>query len=174
MFLGSPGSGKSFFARQLAKRIHAVRLNGDSMRIAMFGSVEEIEKRKANKDTGQVFKAIDYVITQILATNISVVYDAHHNRKAIREGLEKLAEEHGATPVVIWIKTPYEEALKRGQEREATQDQRKKTEENMRDLIARHMANFEEPTKNEKVIVIDGMVDFETQYKSYLEQIACL
>jgi predicted kinase len=173
MFLGSPGSGKSYFARQLAKRIHAVRLNGDAMRLAIYGSVENIE-RQVSKDVvnQQTFGAIDYVVEQILTAGCSVVYDAHHNKREHRAKNEEVAKQYGAVPVLVWIKTPYEVALRRGQDRDATADQRQHSEERMKESIARHMANFDAPADGERVIMIDGLAGFEKQYESYAAQLA--
>jgi len=168
MFLGVPGSGKSFFARQLAENINAVRLNGDSMRLAIFGSLEEIEKVYHSEDrqrvNSYVFNAIDYAVRQVLSHGDSVVYDAHHNKRSIRAELEQLAAKCGAVPVVVWIKTPYEVALNRGQQREATEDQRQLSEEKMLESMNRHAASMDAPVKGENSIEISGELPFEQQY----------
>ena len=175
MFLGYPGSGKSYFARQLADKIHAVRMNGDSMRIALFKTVEAINEHPDKKTLNdQTFSAIDYAVSQILKVGHTVVYDAHHNKRSIREDLEKLATEYDAVPVVVWVKTPHEVALKRGQTREASADSRNMTEEQMIASMNRHMANFDEPAENEHVITIDGTAPFDKQFASYTEQVAAL
>lgn len=174
MFLGSPGSGKSYFARRLAEKIQAVRLNGDSMRMALYGSVEGIAQqvdRDRDQLNKQTFGAIDYAVAQILAAGHSVVYDAHHNKRSIRAGLEMLAGDYAAVPIVVWVKTPYAVALKRGLEREATADQRRLSEEKMKETMERHMANFDEPVAGEKVITIDGLLGFEEQFASYEQQL---
>lgn len=172
MFLGYPGSGKSHFARQLSEKLKAVRLNGDSMRIALFKTAEAIE---AHPDKTvlhqQTFGAIDYATEQILKAGYSVVYDAHHNRRSIREGLEKLADQYDALPLVVWVKTPYSIALERGQTREASADSRQLSEEKMRASMERHMANFDEPVGSEFVIVIDGTADFGVQFESFQTQV---
>jgi predicted kinase len=82
MFLGVTGSGKSYFARQLAAKIGAVRLNGDSMRLALFKTPEAVEARHSDPTTNPMtFGAIDYAAGQILLAGCSVIYDAHHNRQ---------------------------------------------------------------------------------------------
>jgi predicted kinase len=171
MFLGSPGSGKSYFAKHIADKLNAVRINGDSMRLAIFGSLEEIERiyhsndrRKVNE---YVFNGLDYVAEQILQRGQDVVYDAHQNKRIDRETVEQKAERQHALPVVISIKTPYEVAVKRGQTRESQVDQRQLSEEKMREVIARHQANTDEPVKTEHVIVLDGEIAFEEQFKEF-------
>ncbi len=175
LFLGFPGSGKSYFARNLAEKTNTVRLNGDSMRIALYGSVEEIEKQANKKRINrQTFGAIDYAVEQILRTGHSVIYDAHHNKRSIRVGLEKLANEHDAITIVVWVKTPYELALRRGQERRAAPDQRRLSEEKMKQTMERHTDNFDEPVASELVITVDGTMPFEQQFESYDRQLAVL
>lgn len=175
MFLGSPGSGKSYFARAVADKLNAVRINGDSMRSAIFGSQEEILKiynsDSRAKLNNYVFNGLDYVTEQILGRGYDVVYDAHHNKRGDREKLEKIAAAHNAKPVVVRINTPFEVALKRGQTREASVDQRQLSEEKMREVIARHQAATDEPTDEELVIDIDGQVPFEDQFVSFKKQL---
>lgn len=173
MMLGYPGSGKSYFARQLADKIAAVRLNGDSMRIALFKSVEAIDAHPDKKLLNeQTFGAIDYAVIQVLKAGHDVIYDANNNKRGIREELEKLAQEHNAIPLVVWVKTPHEVALKRGQTREAAADSRQWPEEKMLASMNKHIANFDEPGSDEVVITIDGTIDFESQYESFNAQLA--
>ncbi len=39
------------------------------------------------------------------------------------------------------------------------------------ETIERHIANFDAPTKDENVIMLDGTQDFEIQLKSYNDQL---
>lgn len=171
MFLGVPGSGKTFFASQLAKKLNAVRLNGDTMRLAIFGSVENIE-RVYNSESRPilnryVFNAIDYATEQVLFHGDTVVYDAHHNMRKTRLGLEELAKRCEAIPIVVKIVTPYDTALVRGQNREARADQRQLSAEKMREVMERHQKNTDEPEESENVIEISGEIPFEEQYKLF-------
>lgn len=174
MFLGVPGSGKSYFARQAAENMNAVRLNGDSMRLAIFGSRERIKQAYESKDrqtvNTYVFNAIDYATDQVLLRGHDVVYDAHHNKRSDRASLETLASKYGALPVLVWVKTPHDIALIRGQEREEQQDQRKKTEAEMHEVIERHLANTDEPDPSELVITLDGLLPFDKQFLEFQSQ----
>lgn len=175
MFLGYPGSGKSYFAKAMADKINAVRINGDSMRMAMFGSREETKRIYDSGDrcilNNYVFNGLDYVAEQILLRGNDVVYDAHQNKREDREKIEQIAKRHHALPIVVWIKTPYEVALKRGQEREESVDQRRLTEAEMREVMDRHQANTDTPTDEELVITIDGEAPFEQQFKQFCDQL---
>jgi predicted kinase len=59
MMLGHPGSGKSFFTKQLAPKLHAVRFNADHLRTSMFSDPKEARNRGNNPI---VFGAIDYAV----------------------------------------------------------------------------------------------------------------
>lgn len=175
VLLGYPGSGKSFFVRNLQKKMQLVRLNGDTLRIEMYGSVEELEKYKdidPSLSKEKVFKALDYAAKQILSAGHSVIYDANNNKRSIREDAEALAKSHSAIPVVIWVDTPKDLALKRTQYREETVDQRRWEEEKALEVIERHIANTDEPGEDENLIKIDGTIPFEKQYESFKSQLA--
>ncbi len=175
MFLGSPGSGKSYFARQAAQRMNTVRFNGDSMRLSIFGSLDAIHRvyESSSRETVNtyVFNAIDYATGQVLSRKLDVVYDAHHNKRSDRTNLEKLASEYGAVPVLVWIKTPYDIALKRIQTRTPQIDQRQMDEEHAKDVMARHQKFTDEPDAMEKVIVLDGQIPFDEQFVDFEKQI---
>ena len=178
MFLGSPGSGKSYFARAVANKLNAVRINGDSMRLSMFGSREETERiyKSGNRAVlnDYVFNGLDYVAEQIIMRGHDVVYDAHHNKRTDREKLEEIAIKHNAKPILIWIRTPFEIALQRCQSRQDLADQRRLTEEKTREVIARHQVATDDPADEEFVINIDGQISFEEQFASFQTQLGVI
>ncbi len=171
MFLGVPGSGKSYFARKVAKELNAVRVNGDSMRLAMFGSLGEIERIYQTKDrrvlNEYVFNGLYYVAEQILTKGYDVVYDAHQNKRMDRKSVEDIAERQGALAVVVRINTPHDVAFERTQSREATIDQRKMTPEKAHEVIERHKAHTDNPETSEIVIDLDGLQSFEQQFAEF-------
>lgn len=168
MFLGVPGSGKSYFARNVANKINAVRINGDSMRLAMFGSLKEMDRIYQTKDrrvlNEYVFNGLDYVAEQILLRGQDVIYDAHQNRRSDRRTVEELAMRQGAIPIVVRINTPRDTAFERTQSREATVDQRRMTPDKARETIDRHLASSDKPDNSEHVIDIDGTRPFNEQF----------
>ncbi len=176
MFVGIPGSGKTTFARQLAKKLDAVVLNSDSLRIWMWGSREAVPssyrdgpevKKHSNMLT---FGAMNYAANQIVATGRSVVYDCNANHYYEREEKYRLAEEHGAVALTIRIKVPYEVSLERVQSREESHDQRQMSAEKAKEVLGRFVAEIEEPGANEHVIEIDGEQSFDEQYATFQRQ----
>jgi predicted kinase len=168
LMIGHPGSGKTYFTRQLAEKIHAVRFNGDHMRRAMFGEDLSNITRAENP---KVFGAVDYAAQQVLKAGHSVIYDAQCNKRADREKGRGWAKEYDAQVVLVWVKTPYEVALKRGTEREELDDQRRKTEEQMRASIDFFIEALEVPGEDEPYIVIDGTAPFEEQYEVFMREL---
>lgn len=174
VFLGFPGSGKTYFSRQLAEKIHAVTLNSDALRLSMFGSLAIIERLRAADNSRlytEVFGAMDYATRQTLLAGHSVVYDAQQTKRENRRGIEKIAQETDAIPVLVWVKTSREVALKRGQEREAKGDSHQYTADKMAYLIDRFDKVTDLPESTENTIVISGEQSFEEQYMSFQQQL---
>ena len=175
MFIGVPGSGKSFFARQLAEQIHGVRMSGDAMRLAIFGSLEAISDVYHSPDRQRVntytFGAIDYVTDQLLTSGVSVIIDAIHSKRSDRKKQEEIARRHGALPVLVHIKTSYETALARGQSRAALADQRQFDEAKMREVIAQFESSLEPVVAGENLIEISGEISFEEQLVQFSQAI---
>lgn len=174
MSLGHPGSGKTYFTTRLAEKTGYIRLNADALRMNMFGSFDNA--RDFDTQTGKlgqvIFKALDYSTVQILKSGNSVIYDVQQNELKIRNKTSRLGTENTATPIIIWVKTPVDVALQRGQDRELTPDQQKHDYETMKAQIEKHRSLIEPPTQEEYVIEIDGMLDFDHQYVSFCAQLA--
>lgn len=174
MMMGHAGSGKSYFARQLADELGLVRLNGDSLRVAMYESLQEV-KRYSELDPSlmreKIFNGLDYAVAQVLLAGHSVIYDSNNNKSKSRLLTKNLAEKHGANAIIIWVQTPPELAIKRSQEREELIDQRKFDEKRARETIKRHIDNTDEPNEDEKTIKVDGTIPFGRQFISFKEQL---
>jgi len=173
VFLGYPGSGKTYFSRQLAEKLQAVTLNSDALRVSMFGSLERIEEIRQHDRTrlyADVFGAMDYAARQALRAGHTVIYDAQQTKRENRLGIEKIAQETGSVPILVWIKTSRETAMKRGQEREARDDSNQYDAEKMARLIDRFESVTDVPDSNENVIEITGEQPFEEQFKVFLEE----
>lgn len=165
--VGHAGSGKSHFARELALHKQWVRLNGDSMRMALFGSLEAIQAQPIEFRRYGIFGAVDYAVEQILMAKKSVIYDANNNKRSIREAHRNLAEKYGAIPIVVWIYTSKQLAIERTMQREAQPDQRKFDEKSAIEVVERHIAALDEPTSDENLITIDGTLQVNEQIEEF-------
>lgn len=170
VFLGFPGSGKTYFSTRLAKKLKGVSFNTDALRLAMFKSLDAIDHiRQTDHDRLyiDVFGAMDYATTQVLMSGHSVVYDAQQTKRRDRKNIEKLAESAGAIPILVWIKTDPQTALRRGQERDAAPSSLQYTEEKMNMLINRFYDVTDLPEPSENTIEINGELPFEEQYAAF-------
>lgn len=177
VFLGHAGSGKTYFSRHLAEKINAVTLNTDALRLSMFGSLEKIsEIRDSDKMRlyTDVFGAMNYAAKQTLLAGHSVVYDAQQTKRENRRNIEKIASEAGAIPVLVWIKTSRETAIKRAQEREERADSLRYNAEKISYLVDRFTSETDFPEPDENTIEISGEVTFEEQYQVFMQGVKAL
>lgn len=175
MFLGAPGSGKTYFATRLAPKIGAVTLSGDALRLAVHGSFEKIEEmreRQPRRVYADIYAAMDYAALQILSAGHSVIYDSQQTKRKHRQAAEKLAKQVDATPILVWIKTDANVAIARGQQREAAADTHPYSLEKMTMLTERFKQNVELPDENENVVEIPGDVPFDQQFQQFTEGLA--
>lgn len=177
VFLGFPGSGKTYFATRLAEKLQAVTFNSDALRLAMFGTLENIEHIRQTDQPrlyADVFSALDYATAQTLRAGHSVIYDAQQTKRRDRKSKEELAKKVDAIPVLVWIKTSPQVALRRGQEREARADSHQYDAEKMKMLVERFDKVTDVPEPNENLIEINGELPFEEQYAVFEQEVAVL
>ena len=176
MLLGVPGSGKTYFAQRLAGQLGGVRLNSDAMRLSIFGSLETMDELYNSGNRKQLnaytFGAMDYVTDQLLASGVSVIYDAIHTKRADRLKQERAAKKHGAVPILLRVSVPRDIAVRRTVERPAAGDARKFTPEKADEVIRHFEETTEAPLESELVIDINGELPFEEQFRSFQEQLA--
>ncbi len=95
MLYGLPGSGKSHFARVVAKRCGAVVLDSDIHRRAII----EGSPRYDGPENQRLFAALNRRAEELLDGGQVVVFDSSGLREWIRRPLENIAAERGITPV---------------------------------------------------------------------------
>ncbi len=166
--MGIPGAGKSHFSKHIAPKIGAVRLNSDSMRNSVFDDPTAIDSTFGNI---VVFNAIDYAASEVLRAGYSVVYDAKVNHRNERDKNASIAAKFDATYLNVWVQTPKEIAMERGEKRELRLDQ---THISKEDYELRGYGDIDSPEDDELVVVIDGTRPFEEQYESFKQQLETL
>jgi predicted kinase len=101
VLIGLPGSGKSYFARQLKSRYPAVILDSDALRQVLFPNPEHTAK-----EHGRLFPAIHVLIKRLLRRGISVIADATNLKEGNRRPFYALAKETGAKLVIVRVRAP--------------------------------------------------------------------
>jgi predicted kinase len=169
IMLGFLGSGKSFVSRWLTQHMHAVHLRTDDLRLAMFGP--DRPELYTPEKIALVNNAGRYAMMQILKSGQAhIVQDANHNARKLRLEIAKEVSEAGATPVVVWVRTPLNIAKERTKVREVTEGH-VLFEPGIVEKMAKRL---EEPGEDEIVITIDGQASASEQQKSFDEQLAAV
>jgi predicted kinase len=165
VMFGLIGSGKSYFARQLAEKDKIIWLNSDAL-------LGEIYEDPANVPDGflrhhVVFSAMRYAAAQALKAGKSVIYDANNNKSRKRRELYGFARQLDARPVLVHVDTPEQIARQRILTREVGGHIAEVKEEHFKS----HMKAQQLPEPDEPVVTINGQADFEGQYQEFRKQL---
>ena len=164
---GVPGSGKSYFSRNLAHTLGFKRFSTDAIRTELFGRPDPQPLEAYNVAT---FQALNQRVEEALLAGHSVIRDHMQHRSYWREAIGQYqAGLVGAQLMTVWIKTPYDLAHERAMSRELQQDQR--TEPCPLDLQERidYFHNCIEFTTDDEVLEIDGRIKFADQLSYFVE-----
>ncbi len=166
LLYGFPGSGKTFFARQLCERLQAAHVQGDRIRYELF------EKPQYDKPENDVVKHLmDYMSEEFLQAGMSVVYDVNALRISQRRALRDLARRAHATPLLIWLQVDADSAFVRGTKRDRRRADDKYAAPLDREYFSRALANSQNPEPSEDYIVISGKHVFNTQYNAVMKRL---
>ena len=102
ILIGLPGSGKSHFARHLAKRYPAAILDSDALRSVLYESPQHTDQENA-----RLFPAIQVLARRLLDRGVSVLLDATNLKGAHRKPSYRLAREAGARLVIVRLRAPF-------------------------------------------------------------------
>jgi len=112
MLVGLPGSGKSTYAKIIAKKSNSVIYSSDAIREELYGS-EEIQG-----DSQTVFQMLHSCIKDELRNNVNVIYDACNISYKRRMGFLQELKKIPCYKVCIFIAAPYCECIKNNENRE--------------------------------------------------------
>jgi predicted kinase len=98
---GLPGTGKSFFCRQLAQRVPSVILESDALRKKLFPS-----PNYSIEESGRLFSACHLLLVELLEKGIPVIFDATNLSERHREHLYRISDEAGAKFILVSIEAP--------------------------------------------------------------------
>jgi predicted kinase len=155
---GFPGSGKSFFGRQLAEELGAAHLQGDRIRYELF------ESPRYDKQENQVVNHLmEYMAEEFLRAGISVVFDTNAARAAYRRQLRDLARRVKAQHALIWLQIDIESAFLRVVKRDRRKADDKYAAPMDRSAFDDQLGQMQNPVQTEDYIVISGKHTFNTQ-----------
>lgn len=166
MVYGYPGSGKTYFSRQLCEDVRAAHIQSERIRYELF------EEPRYDKQENEIVRHLmDYMTDEFLAAGLSVVYDINAMRMSQRRELREVARKADAKTLLIWIQIDMESAFTRASKRDKRRiDDRYSLpiERPTFDTLAGAMQN---PMPNEEIVVISGKHNYQTQRASVLKKL---
>lgn len=148
MMVGIPGSGKTFFAKQFANMFKAPYI--DSLQVEQFA-----------KDDESAGKLIEMVVTEIVKTNQSFIFEGDMDSRARRAEFARWVRTHGYEPMMIWVQTDQATAKTRSLKANSLDA------ESFSDILKQ----FNPPHPTEAPIVISGKHTYATQARIVLKQL---
>lgn len=149
LLIGYPGAGKTTVSRIISEGTGAVHLMADQERHDRFKnpthSVEE---------TKELYDSLNQKTDGLLGEGKSVIFDTNFNFYEDRQKLRNIASKHGAETLILWVVVPEELAKDRSVHVSYYRNNYRASlsEDRFNEIVAK----LEPPTKNEKVIKIDG------------------
>jgi len=160
---GLPGTGKSHFARELARRASFLVLESDRLRKALAPSPKYTKGENA-----RLFAACHRLITGYLAEGRRVLFDATNLMEAHRQPLYDLVDQMGVPLIVVRLTAPEETIRRRLAARAAKLSAGEHSDADWR--VYRRMVASEEPI-GRKHITVDSSGDIEAALEEIIRRV---
>ena len=98
---GLPGTGKSYFCSQLAKRLLFIILESDALRKALFPVPSY-----SSQESSHLFQVCHLLIRRLLERGIPLILDATNLSERHREHLYNIADRLGVKLILVRIEAP--------------------------------------------------------------------
>jgi predicted kinase len=165
MLYGFPGSGKTYFARQLTDHLQVAHVHGDRIRGELF------ETPRYDKEENEVISQLmDYMTGEFLNAGLSVIYDVNAMRASQRRALRDTARKYHAQPLMIWLQIDTDSSYARTQQRDRRRSDDKFAGPSDRGTFERVAGAMQNP-QNEDYIVISGKHTFGTQLSAIMKRL---
>lgn len=165
MMYGFPGSGKTYFARQLCELMGAAHVQGDRIRFELF------ETPRYDKQENEVITHLmEYMAEEFLKAGVSVVFDINAMRLSQRRTLRDMARKTRAAHLLIWLQIDADSAFARTTSRDRRKSDDKYAMPLDRDIFEKQLTNMQNP-QNEDNIVISGKHTFNTQRAAVMKKL---
>jgi predicted kinase len=160
---GFPGSGKTYFARQLCDNIQAAHVQADRIRYELFD-----EPRYTKQENAVVLQIVNYMVEEFLRAGVSVVYDMNAFRLVQRRALRDIARKSGAVPILMWQQIDADSALNRAMKRDRRKADDRYALQPDYTTFQRIAGGMQNPESGEEYIVTSGKHVFNTQMNTVL------
>lgn len=164
MLYGFPGSGKTYFARQLADHISAAHISADKFRFELF------ERPKYDKQENDIISHLmEYMAEEFLKAGVSVVYDSNAMRLSERRLLRDLARRCHGEQVLIWTQTDQATSFARLSVRDRRKSDDKYAVAYTKAEFESYIGHMQNP-QDEDYVVISGKHTFSTQLSAVIKK----
>jgi len=165
MLYGFPGSGKSYFARQLAEHMQIAHIQGDRIRGELFS-----EPRYDKQENTIVAQLMNYMTEEFLSAGVSVIYDESVYRGSQRMAVRDMARRKHATPLLVWLQIDADSSYARLPKRDRRRTEDKYSRDYTEQSYARMLSSMQNPN-NEEFIVISGKHTFPSQKSAVFKRL---
>ena len=166
LLYGFPGSGKTYFSRQLCDSVQAAHVQGERIRGELF------ETPRYDREENQVVQHLmDYMTGEFLNAGMSVVYDTNAMRLSQRRQLRELARKNHVQTILVWFQIDVEGAFARASKRDRRRADDKYTPPMDRTTFDRVASGMQNPS-NEEYVVISGKHTFSTQLSAFMKRLS--
>jgi predicted kinase len=166
LLYGYPGSGKTFFARQLAEDFSAAHLQADRLRDELF------ETPQYNRQENDVINNLmEYTTEEFLKAGVSVIWDNNVARTAQRRQLKEVANKTKSQQLLIWQQIDVESAFSRVVKRDKRRQDDKYAREMDRTTFEAIIGGMQNPTRLEDYVVVSGKHTYQTLKNSIVKKL---
>jgi len=164
--IGTPGSGKSFFARQLAETFNIPLVSYDQIRSTLFE-----QPQYSNDQEAIVYDLAYQQLAELLKTEKTLIVDGGHNVRTDRYALIKRAHSLAYETLTVWVQTDEatskQRATRRNSRRQGDNLNVSLTDQQFTALARQVTA----PGAQEPFIVISGKHTYASQAKVVLRKL---
>lgn len=167
MLYGMPGSGKTFFARQLCDHVTAAHVQGDRIRHELFES-----PTYSKEENHVVASLMVYMAGEFLQAGISVIFDTNAMRLSQRRALRNLALKSGAHSILLWLQIDPDSAFRRASRRDKRTHDDHYAQEMEPPVFRELLGGMQNPDLTEPYLVLSGKHVFNTQKNAVIRYLA--
>lgn len=160
---GMPGSGKTFFSRQLTEHLNIAHVESDRIRSELF------QNPTYSREENHIIASIMlYMTEEFLKAGVSVIFDTNAMRIAQRRALRNLAVRTRAESLLLWLQIDPDSAYLRSSRRD-----KRKTDDRFAQIMdvpsfKQMLGGMQNPEITERCIVLSGKHVFNTQKNAVL------
>lgn len=166
LLYGIPGSGKTFFARQLCENMQAAHVQADRIRSELF------ETPNYGREENHVVNSLMmYMTGEFMQSGISVIFDVNSSRTANRRILRNLARKYKGDAVLLWFQIDPDTAFRRVAKRDRRKADDRFAQEMDPATFRAALTAMQNPDASENFTVISGKHVFNMQKNAFFREL---